>query len=369
MNHKNFIFILVILSLLSACTESNPAYNPDPFLPGECRVGSEVTENFEAFERPEKLDILIVVDNSGDVEDLQKGVAEALPDFLESLVDAGIDVEVATATADGTVGPGLAEPGKAGDGCSGNTTKVAKSSKDGWTKVAACNIQQGEDGDDYQQSLQVVESLFFDVTSTELGFFRTNARRLVLIVSNQDDCSHDGSLAPSPQARRECLDNPDALRDIDELVDHLSTATTTPEGLKVAVFSGPPSEDSELIRPVCSSTFGAAYSAKRLLRATSIFDDQGHFANACVEHFGPTFDTLRTRLLQPRAMTLCPAKPLAHEPLSVSGVTDDQRSAIRLGSDGFVFDGVTDGCENGALRFAPKAVEGVTSIEINYCVE
>ena len=56
----------LFLLLAAGCVSENPAYDPNPLLPDECREGAEVSETFASFGRPEKLDILFVVDGSGD---------------------------------------------------------------------------------------------------------------------------------------------------------------------------------------------------------------------------------------------------------------------------------------------------------------
>src|SRR5690606_6517639 len=97
---KNSIFLSLAAFGLLGCTEPNPAFNPDPLLPGECRAGNRAEQSFDAYERPEKLDVLILVDSSGDVERMQDKFAQAAQPWLEDLKARGLDVWAAVTTTD-----------------------------------------------------------------------------------------------------------------------------------------------------------------------------------------------------------------------------------------------------------------------------
>src|SRR5690554_5133116 len=129
------------------CTQPNPAYQGDPLLPEECRAGIERSELFDRFERPELLDVLVVMDNAGEMRAYQSALAEAMPGFLERLQDeGGLDVQVGVVTTDARDGAGLAPIVRDVEGCEDNTFQVAYSGTEGWVRAAACNVQQGEDG-------------------------------------------------------------------------------------------------------------------------------------------------------------------------------------------------------------------------------
>lgn len=369
-HHRTFYgpaLVLILTLAAGACTQENPAFESDPFLPGECRSGSEFTETIEGFARPDKLDILIVVDNSGDVLDLQTALADALPEFLNPLSD--LDVHVGVATTDATGAARLAQPGTVLEDCASNGDRVARSEASNFTRVAQCNVVQGDDGDPFQQSLGVVRRLFFDASPQDLGFFRSDARLLVLIASNEDDCTSESPLGPSQQARQTCLDESSSLVDVDELLESLEALKKPVEALKFAVLSGvPDSEDNDQVRAVCSSGLGAVYPAPRLFALTEALGDRGAFRNACVENLRSTMREL-ARHASPRTTTLCPSRPLAHEPLAVDAVVDGQRQTIRVGEDGFTFLGRTEACPNGALQFNGLSLARATAVEATYCAD
>ncbi len=360
-----------ILGVLG-CTEPNPAYNPDPLLPGECREGNETSQTFENFEKPNKLDILVVIDSSGDVGDIQSALAQASGPWLEDLKARGISVHaiVTTADLDGrTIAPAVTSV----EGCSGNSTTVVKSSQSNWTRNFACNIQQGRTGDPFQQSLQKIENVIENKdTLQQLEFLREDARLLIMVVSNEDDCSHGGLLTNANQARKECFENRIGLKAVEDFVEVFQADRNSPESVSFVAISGPPSDVSEDLLAVCSSRLGSAYPAERLSSTSLLMGDQGMFSSICVEDFGQTLEQVTERLAIARTISLCSARKMAHEPLSVTAFNaDDDATAIRLGAAGFVYLGATDECENGILQFQAStlAATGAERIEVEYCVE
>ncbi|MEZ4461417.1 MAG: hypothetical protein R3E66_17210 [bacterium] len=366
---RKAIFSLIVALAAIACTEDNPVYNANPLLPGECREGTESTETFETFERPEKLDVLFIVDNAGDVEDLQQSMAVAAAQWLDGLKD-DLDIEVAVATTDGTVGPRLAPPGTSAMGCEGNTAQVAKSSQSNFSRLIACNIIQGDAGNPFQQSLAVLDGLVFGTSPETLGFFRSDARLLVVVLSNEDDCSHEGTLSGDGPPRQVCSDNAADLDSVTDLVDKLQTLRQTTQGFALAVIAGPPATgDSTELRPVCSSSLGAAYPSPRLYATARLLDDRGQFFSACAEDFITILGDLTDRFARANTVSLCPSKALVQEPLDVTAFdADDEPTPIRLGSSGFQFLGPTDHCPNGEFGFNAAALEGTARVEVTYCV-
>lgn len=368
---KNSIFLSLAAFGLLGCTEPNPAFNPDPLLPGECRAGNRAEQSFDAYERPEKLDVLIVVDSSGDVERMQDKFAQAAQPWLEDLKARGLDVWAAVTTTD-LDGRPLAPAGDSADGCTGNTTQVVKSSSPNWARILACNVAQGSSGDPFQQSLQKIRTVLESDIAGDT-FIREDARLLILVLSNEDDCSHGGMLTNAGSAREECYGAREGLLDLEEFAQTFRDAKSTPEGVAFVAISGPPSDsETDEIRPVCNASVGSAYGANRLSDLSILMGDQGFFTSVCVEDFGPTLNTVTERLGIAKTLSLCSERPMAHEPLAVSAVDEDEElTPIRLGAAGFVYLGATDECENGLLEFQTSALVGAGArrIDVEYCVE
>jgi hypothetical protein len=358
----------------SGCVDPNPAYSPDPLLPDRCRRGVEVSETFDNFERPGALDILVVVDNSGNVTAEQERLAEALPGFLEPLSERGLSLRVGVVTTDGSAAPGLAAPGMIADGCEENREIFADSeASDNWTQIAACNVVQGEEGQPRQQALEVIARSVTDRPATLGDFFREQARLLVLVVSNEDDCSSAGELSGEGTARNECVWQAGRLSKVETSVEAIRDEFVTPEAVSLAVFSGPPSDgevaQGEAVRAVCQGTLGAAYPANRLYDAVQAFGGQGYFQSLCIEDFSFGLSEVAARL-GPTRTTLCPAKLLVHEPLEVvvrDGAADPQE--VSLGEGGFLYFGPTAACANGALSLAAEPLEGAQAVDVRYCID
>lgn len=364
------------ISVFLGCTRENPAYNPDPLLPGECRAGIEVSESFEQFERPEMLDLLIVVSNTGRVATtLQTFLADAMIPMLEALEEEDLDVQVGVMTADSTVEPGLAPASARGVGCESNTTRIANSAQRNWKSIVACNIQQGEGGDGFQRSMEVVyRSLVTEPEALE-RFRRPQARLVVLIATNEDDCSArepfavSGDIAP----RNGCAWNQDKLVDPQAWARTLRNKAKSEEGISLAVLSGPAStrvyEQGQAIQPVCESRIGPAYASTRLHQAVEAFGASGRFYSVCVNELDGQMMALGRDLATPSTTTLCPAQRLAHEPLSVDALDDRGRErSVPLGEQGFMFLGRTSRCETGALQFDADALRDAQSVTTTYCV-
>ncbi|RDV37187.1 hypothetical protein DV096_14480 [Bradymonadaceae bacterium TMQ3] len=358
------------LSVLG-CTEPNPAYQGDPLLPEDCRAGIERSELFDRFERPELLDVLVVMDNAGEMQAYQRALAEAMPGFLERLEGEGrLDVQVGVVTTDARDGAGLAPIVRDVEGCESNTLQVAYSGTEGWVRAAACNVQQGEGGDGFQQALDVIETNVLGQASALRAFRREEARLLILVVSNEDDCS--GATPGGEGASRDvCAWNAEDRREIAPLVEELLASAESPEGISFAVISGPPSgvsyEDGEVVRSVCRSTLGAAYPGNRLYQTVEAFGERGVFTSACTLDFFDQLDRIADRLALTGSVTLCASEPMAHEPLEVLGLTDEgQEKVIGFGS-GFVFLGPVEGCDNGALSLKRRGLEGIVEVSTRYC--
>ena len=358
--------------VLAGCTEPNPAYQQGPELPEECRAGSEVSETFENFERPGKVDLWFVVADSDPMEPYQDAMADAMPSLLSGLAEEGFDVRVGVSTTDGTVEPGLAPIIGGPDDCADNVDAVARSGEDGWIDSVRCNIRQGTDGDRRQRALDVTYEALVESPASLRDLRRDDARLVTVMVGREDDCSGDDfdDDADTP-VRDLCHWQADDLRDVDAWVDAIRETATVPEGISVASIAGPPAdvtyEEGESVRRVCSSTLGDGYPSPRMYNAAAGFGDQGLFTGICVFDFHDVFDDLSTRLIEQEQVTLCAAEPMAHEPLAVVRVDDEGNEENVSFGDGFVFAGATEECEEGAIRLTRQGAESLARLEMTYC--
>lgn len=364
-----YVFGISLVAL--GCTEPNPAYDPDPFLPGECREGVSFEETFDDYEKPEQLDLVFVIDSSGDVEEMQGAVAEAVPGFLQSLEDAELDVRATVVTSDASRAVSIAPAVDSAEGCEDNSETIADSDNDDWRRVISCNVRQGTEAAPASEPLAVTDALFTDLDE-RVGLFRDSARKLVVVVTNEDDCSADSTIDGNGTTRQACADADAAgdLTDVGTLVESIASNARSDRGVAFAVISGPPSSlDDGEVRPVCSSRLGAVYGASRLEQATELFGQQGYFGNLCRADLSGAFTEIANRLALPQETTFCAGRNMLQEPLAVSGRYDGDLAPIRVGDEGFVFLGETSTCETGAIRVQPDALRDSESVEIEYCVD
>lgn len=365
-----------VLLALAACTEESRYYQPGPLLSDECRRGVEVSETFANFESPEALDILVVVDNTSDMRRTQEAFADALPVFLETLQTRDISLRLGVLTTEADAPAGLAEPGTERVGCAQNSGAFADSLGEGeWTRVAACNVVRTDAATPRQEALGVIEKNIVEHPDALADFLRPRARLLLLILSNEDDCSSNAAIGlGASTVREQCAQKADELDDIADWVASVRAQSITEEGVSLAVLSGPPSDqgiaDDASLRPVCQGTFGPAYPANRLWQAAGLFGPYGLFQSLCTDALSYSLSAIADELVGPARMTLCPAEKMVHEPLDVSLLKADASvTSIPLGEGGFLYAGGNEACTNGAVSLAPEALARVESVEMRYCVD
>lgn len=361
-----------LLVVLVGCTEPNPLYQPGPLLPDECRAGQEVSESFEVFERPEKVDLWFVVSNSEAMPAYQDALAEAMAPMLEELDEQGYDIHVGVSTMDGTADVGLAPRVTDVDGCADNGRQVATNEHDDWITTAECNVQQGGDGHRRQQALDVVDASLIEDPTSLGGFRREKARLIIVMVANEDDCSGSGFSDDAAHPSRDvCAWQAEELRDVAQWVEEIRDLSVAHEGISLAVISGPPMaveyEEGEPVRRTCSSTLGSGYPSPRLYEAARLFGERGLFGSACVFDFREHLDEISRKLIRRDSVSICVSHPMVHEPLQMEAVYIGGDSVdIPLG-EGFTFLGYTEECENGALQFHRQGIEDAHRVRTTYC--
>lgn len=367
---------LGVILALGGCIDENPNFQPGPLLSDECRRGDEVLETFEDFESPQALDILVLVDNSSDMKRAQEAFADALPAFLEDLEQRGMTLRLGVLTTEAGASDGLAAPGIEREGCARNTGRVADSEGPGdWSRVAACNVVRTDAASPRQQALGVLADHLVARPDALADFLRPRARLLLLVLTNEDDCSSSAPMGQGgPTVRDRCAEHAEQLDDVAEWVRSVRAQAATDEGVMLAVLSGPPSEqmraEDPRLRPVCQGTFGPAYPANRLWQAAGLFDRFGLFQSLCTDALSYHLSAITEQLVAPARMTLCPAQKLVHEPLDVALYKADASvTSIPLGEGGFLYSGASAACANGALSLSPEALRGVESVEVRYCVD
>jgi hypothetical protein len=211
---------LAVAALAAACAlllVCNPAGQRNSTVPGSC-------ESTQPLIVPQQTDVLFVVDNSGSMREEQAGVAAELPAFVAALqqgagVENDFQVGVITTTVyQNSISPppvgqvlrtfpdqaGKLRPASLPDG---GTTRILAGTDPNLVPVFATLIQQGTTGSGQETPFEAVRLATSDpvVGRENAGFLRKGARLVVVVVSDEDDCSEevtfkaDGGLTATPQ--------------------------------------------------------------------------------------------------------------------------------------------------------------------------
>ncbi|MBI3184845.1 MAG: VWA domain-containing protein [Myxococcales bacterium] len=212
MRSLRITYLLLAWLAVQGCICDNPVDDPDSKVPGQCLAEKPVPE-------PQRLDILFVVDNSGSMKEEQEGVARELTAFIEEVKKGGgvaqdFNVGVITTSVyqhtlvNGVRGyreyPGQAGrlqpvPDRSGDGgvvLGTGTEKMLSGLDPELTDKFGRLVQVGTFGSGQETPFEAIRlALSPPLIDTPMeqggngGFFRDRARLLVVVVTDEDDCS------------------------------------------------------------------------------------------------------------------------------------------------------------------------------------
>jgi hypothetical protein len=164
-------------------------------------LGTPMIEEFDQASRRGLADILIVIDNSGSMKEEQANLASKLNELLVSIKDSNWQISVINTSP--ALPSGVSVNSASSEGkelC--NTTLIKTGDTDAAEKFAAA-INAGISGSGNEQGIrQAVVGL----RCTEKPWVRAGSSLAVLIVSDEDNCSRDGSDCGSlPWAKEDYL--------------------------------------------------------------------------------------------------------------------------------------------------------------------
>jgi hypothetical protein len=282
-------------ALALACASClSPVDQPGSTVPGRCVAEAPLIE-------PQETDILFVIDNSGSMAEEQANLALELPAFIEELKTGGgaaHDFQVGVITTSiyqnaqlqsgqviyqeypeesGKLRPVPDEAGAA------TQEKVISSSDPALVAKFARLVQQGIVGSGQETPFEAVRLAVTDLAQVPTseggnqGFLRDGARLLVVVVSDEDDCSERARRPPQvtvgqQQGRDYCREQQDKLTPVAEYYDLFKGLTDSGGALKQVLWAA--------IAPVSRTT----------KEAQSIIDQSGVLRNAdCPTSVQPGF--------------------------------------------------------------------------------
>ncbi|RYZ88938.1 MAG: hypothetical protein EOP04_08185 [Proteobacteria bacterium] len=186
---------------------------------------------------PRKVDVLWVIDNSGSMKSSQDKLAANFSSFINKFKTTDSDFHMAVTTTDAYLGPytrngnyDYVNFSKIRDGVSDGTLNahsgvfVMNKTTPNITSVFTTNITQGIKGSGDERALQSMETTLRDPWNS--GFRRPGAYLAVIIVSDEDDFSHNdiGSIENDYYVTTDLNDS--KIFSIQHYVDYLTTFTS-----------------------------------------------------------------------------------------------------------------------------------------------
>ncbi len=216
------LFAVAMIAFASSCSGCfgcvPPGIGDGGNLPSSCVVNALVPE-------PQKLDVLFVIDNSSSMKEEQEGVARELTGFIEELKKGGgvtqdFNIGVITSgvyqhTFSGgidfnkeyPVESGRLQPVPDADPDGGvvigtGTERVLNGNDPALVSKFARLVQQGTKGSGQETPFEALRLAVTDLDKISLanggngGFLRDAARLLIVILTDEDDCSEIGKAGP-----------------------------------------------------------------------------------------------------------------------------------------------------------------------------
>lgn len=201
MRQKLFLLIGLLGVLISGCS-SDVSFTKIQSLQ-ESLSGTYKTEDFVQNYNGKKLDILVVVDNSGSMAEEQEKLGQKIDSFLSTLYD--IDWQLAITTTDvsdgayGIKGDLLNFEGLNTYILTQNSPNYQQAFQNTIVRKEGINCSQSCPSGDEQPLRAAIMALEKRNTNNK-GFFRPNADLGLLILSDEDEMSTGPSKATSPQS-------------------------------------------------------------------------------------------------------------------------------------------------------------------------
>ncbi len=211
--HKPHLLVLSAALAFAGCGAcQSPVEDPGSTVPGQCQTDQPLIE-------PQKLDILFVIDNSGSMQDEQEKVAHELTAFIDEVRRGGgvaqdfrvgvittsvyrhslINNQLDFRTYDDQAGKLQAVPDAAPDGgvvLGTGTERMLTGEDPSLVEKFSRLVRQGINGSGQETPFEAVRlALTGHLAQTSLdqggngGFLRDRARLLIVVVSDEDDCS------------------------------------------------------------------------------------------------------------------------------------------------------------------------------------
>jgi hypothetical protein len=230
------------------------------------------------------IDVLFVIDNSGSMQQEQDNLVANFPQFVQVLEDSGLDYRIGVTTTGrdyewtmaSPLGGGLPMDQDGGD--NGRLLKKGAMTKR-WIEKADPDVagtfsqlaNVGIDGPAKEMPLAAIRDAFEDriADGTNVGFHRPEALLAVVILTDEEDCSHE---QPVSLGFGQDLCAGSSSESVGNYISFLDQFTGNHTRWATAVIAGP--DD-------CESSFGEANEAERLEDFVQQTGTNAKFSSIC----------------------------------------------------------------------------------------
>lgn len=207
------IFLILSTLAFTACSNDTPSFS---------LLSDEETFKQTTSELRTKVDVLWVVDNSGSMQTSQQNLAASFQSFIQKFQDKSYDFQMAVTTTDAYISRFSHDPNDSrfrdGTDSTGHSgVFIMDENTPNLDDVFLKNIVQGLAGHGDERAFQSIYETLENPLNN--GFVRSDSFLAVIIVSDEDDFSHDG------QNHLEFQYSNTALHKADDYVSYLEGLT------------------------------------------------------------------------------------------------------------------------------------------------
>ncbi|HRK07346.1 MAG TPA: hypothetical protein PLZ57_06220 [Pseudobdellovibrionaceae bacterium] len=266
-----------LTSLLMACGNKSASFD---------LLAEDATFSQSAAEVNGKIDVLWVIDNSGSMATSQQALVDNFQSFINRFDANGFDYQIAVTVTDAYKddynATNLSEFRSGIPGTSNSGYKIITPSTPDKQSVFVTNAKQGINGSGDERAFQSIRSALNNPLNG--GFPRSDAFLAIIVVSDEDDSSWDGSSAIGYTTNDPRLHTPESY------VTYLDGKTnSTAQNRRYNVSS------IAVIDSTCGNALGGRPVASRYRALTELTN--GRLGSLC-DNFGTTLASISNKIIE-----------------------------------------------------------------------
>jgi len=242
-----------------------------------------------------KVDILWVVDNSGSMQSSQQNIADNFASFINLFNTKGIDYRMAVVTTEAyraaTGGAQTFAKFRDGTATTGYTgVFVITPTTPNLNQVFLTNILQGISGSGDERAFQSFKEGLTNSINDPFGFPRAGSFLSIIIVSDEDDFSHNGSGSIAGQY------NNANLHTVDSYVSFLDTFTSSTAANRSLNYNV---NSITIMDQPCLDLLNQTFTGRRIgTRYLELSDKTKGIKGSLCDDFGVTLASISNRIVQ-----------------------------------------------------------------------